>query len=152
MPINGRDFNPGNQINFSLACGKRGAFHDPKATFLKFKLRNNDTTISLVLDGSAHSVFQLLEVYYGSTQLEYIREYAPLLSVIMDSQASSDREIKNGNILEGMDKTSSRTGVTILTTKGLDSMVFCVPIVSGIIGSLAEKMLPVGAMTRDNLS
>ncbi len=93
--------------------------------------------------------FHLLEVYYGSTQLEYIREYAPLLSVLIDSQASSDRELKNGNILEGMDKTSSRTSVTILTI-GTDSMVFCIPLVSGIIGSLAEKMLPVGAMTRDN--
>ena len=70
LPINGRDFNPGNQIHFSLACGKRGAYLDPKATFLKFKLRNNDTLDSLVLDGSAHSVLNLLEVYYGSTQLE----------------------------------------------------------------------------------
>ena len=74
LPINGRDFNPGNQIHFSLACGKRGAFLGPKATFLKFKLRNNYTTESLVIDGSAHNVFHLLEIYYRSSQLEYVRE------------------------------------------------------------------------------
>jgi len=51
-----------------------------------------------------------------------------------------------------MDDTNSSTGVTIrLTGDGVNSRVFCVPLVSGIIGSLAEKMLPVGAMTRDNL-
>jgi hypothetical protein len=68
----------------------------------------------------------------------------------MDSQASSDRELKNGNILEGMDETDLRTGVTILTGEGVDSRVFCIPLVSGIIGPLAENILPVGAMTRDN--
>jgi hypothetical protein len=65
LPINGRDFHPGNQIRVSLVCGKRGAFLYPKTNFLKFKLRNNGTLESLVLDGSAHSVFHLLEVYYG---------------------------------------------------------------------------------------
>jgi hypothetical protein len=69
----------------------------------------------------------------------------------VDSQASSDRELQNGNFLEGMDETDSRTGVTILTRNGVDSMVFCVSLVSGIIGSLAENLLPVGLMTRDNL-
>jgi hypothetical protein len=48
-------------------------------------------------------------------------------------------------------ESTSRTGDTILTTNGVDSRIFCIPLVSGIIGSLAEKMLPVGAMTRDNL-
>ena len=118
LPINGRGFNPGNQIHFSLACGKRGAFLDPKATYLKFKLRNKGAVGGgdLTLDGSAHSIFHLLEVYYGSSQLEYCREYGPLVSMLMETQASSDRESKNGNTLEGMNKTSSRTGNTIIAT------------------------------------
>jgi len=66
----------------------------------------------------------------------------------MDSHASSDREIKNGNILEGMHASNSRTGVNINADT---SKTFCIPLVSGIIGSMAEKMLPVGAITRDNL-
>ncbi len=96
LPINGRTFAPSNQVHFSIACGRKGAFLDPKATFLKFNLKNKTAVngADMTIDGSAHSVIHLLEVYYGSTQLEYIREYAPLVSVLMDSQASTDREIK----------------------------------------------------------
>ena len=154
LPINGREFGPSNQVHFSIACGRKGAFLDPKATYLKFKLTNTTAGAAagnnLIIDGSAHSVINLLEVYYGSTQLEYTREYASLVSVLMDSQASSDREVKNGNILEGI--TASRTGETLVANAtGTASETYCIPLVSGILGSLAEKMLPVGALTRDNM-
>ena len=93
-------------------------------------------------------MIHLFEVYYGSTQLEYIREYAPFVSVLMDSHASTDRLIKMENNLEGMHLSDARTGITIAAE---GSNTFCIPVVSGIIGSLAEKMLPVGSLTRDNL-
>ena len=149
LPINGREFGPSSQIHFSLACGRRGAFLDPKATFLKFKLTNKDTTAgnTLLLDHSAHSAIELLECYYGSTQLEYIRGYSGLVTALIDSQGTTDRAIKNATILEG-GSTTARVGVTI---NGNTSKTFCIPIVSGILGTLAEKMLPVGSMSRDNL-
>ena len=69
-----------------------------KVIYLKFKLTNTTAGAgagnNLIVDGSVHSVINLLEVYYGSTQLEYTREYASLVSVLIDSQASSDREKK----------------------------------------------------------
>ena len=150
LPINGRVFGPSSQVHFSLACGRKGAFLDPKATYLKFRLTNKDAMVggnNLALDYSAHSVIHLLETYYGSTQLEYVREYAPLVAALVDSQANTDREIKNATILEGNSGTT-RTGTTIAAA---GSRVFCIPLLSGLIGSLAEKMLPVGSMTRDNL-
>ena len=149
LPINGRAFGPSSQVHFSLACGRKGAFLDTKSTYLKFKLKNKDATTggtNLSLDHSAHSVINLLECYYGSTQLEYIREYASLVSVLMDTQADSDRELRNGSILEGIE--SSRSGTTI---EPQAEQTFCIPLVSGVLGSLAERMLPVGSMTRDNL-
>ena len=154
LPINGRVFGPSSQIHFSLPCGRKGAFLDPKATYLKFRLKSNEKTVAnggqgrnFSLDYSAHSAIHLLECYYGSTQLEYVREYGSLVAALMDTQATTDRENKNGTILEGNSGTS-RTGTTI-SAEG--DATFCVPLVSGVIGSLAEKMLPVGAMTRDNL-
>ena len=44
--------------------------------------------------------------------------------------------------------SDSRTGITIASEV---PKTFCIPMVSGIIGLLAENMLPVGALTRDNL-
>ena len=67
LPINGRNFRPSNQVHFSIACGRKGAFLDPKATFLKFRLVNKaasgEPNSRLVVDGSAHSVINLLEIY-----------------------------------------------------------------------------------------
>jgi hypothetical protein len=153
LPINGREFSPINQVHFSIACSRKGAFLDPKANYIKFKLTNTTAGAgvanNLIVDGSAHSVINLLEVYYGSHQLEYSREYSALASVLMDSQASSDREFKNGNVPKGI--TTTRTGDDINANATGDALAtYCIPLVSGIIGSLAEKMLPVGALARDN--
>jgi hypothetical protein len=144
LPINGREFSYGNKINFSIACGREWAFLYPKATYLKFKLTYIGDNNSLVVVDSANSAIHLREVYYGRTQLEYIREYAPLFSVLMDSQASSDLETRNGSILEGT--TSTRSGDTFLANA---SNTHCIPLVSGIVGSMAENTLPIGALTRD---
>ena len=58
LSINGRNFGPSNQVHFSIACGRKGAFLDPKATFLKFRLVNKAASgvanSGLVVDGSAH--------------------------------------------------------------------------------------------------
>ena len=145
LPINGRTFAGGDQVHFSLACGRKGAFLDPKATYLKFTINNGDAT-QLDLDHSAHSAVQLLELYYGSTQLEYINQYNALVTALLDTQATNSRSLSTAPIAEG--SSGTRAGVTIA---GNGSLTVCIPLVSGIIGSLAEKMLPVGMMTRDNL-
>jgi hypothetical protein len=102
----------------------------------------------MVIDGSAHSCISLFEIYMGSTQLEYVRDYSSVVQVLMDSQAGTDRFFKNGNILEGMHATALQTGDTI-DAAGIKT--YCVSLVSGIIGSMVEKMLLVGAITRDNM-
>jgi len=69
LPINGREFGLANQVHFSIEGGRKGAFLDPKAPYLKFKLTNTaagaDAANNLIVDGSTHSVINLLEVYYG---------------------------------------------------------------------------------------
>ena len=45
LPINGRVFGPSSQVQFSLPCGRRGAYLDPRTTFLKFKLVNNAASL-----------------------------------------------------------------------------------------------------------
>ncbi len=39
LPINARTFSPSNQVHFSIACGRKGAFLEPKATFVKSNLK-----------------------------------------------------------------------------------------------------------------
>ena len=156
LPINGRVFGPSSQVQFSLPCGRLGAYLDPRTTFLKFKLVNNaaSTGHDLKLDHSAHSAIELLEVFYGSTNLEYIRGYSALATTLIDCQGNTDRYSKAGTILEGMTDTV-REGTTISKPAAANApkigKTFCIPLISGVIGTLAEKMLPTGAMTRDSL-
>ncbi len=102
-------------MHLSIAFGCKGAFLDPKAFYPKLKLTNTTSGAAagnnLIVDGSDHSVINLVEVSYGRTQLSYTRKYASLVSVLMDSQASSDCEVKKGIILEG--NIATRTGETI---------------------------------------
>ena len=84
----------------------------------------------MTINGSAHSVISLFEIYTGSVELKYCREYAQVVSVLMYSHASTDREIKNENILERMHLADYRIGITIAAN---GSKTFCIPLVSGII-------------------
>jgi len=70
------------------------------------------------------------------------------MKVLIDSQASTDRLLNNGNILEGMDDATARLGAEIHL---VESRTYCLPILPGIIGMTTERMLPVGALTRNNL-
>ena len=70
LPNNGREFRSSNQVHLSIACGRKGAFLDPKVMYLKYELTNTTAgagaATNLSVDGSAQSVINLLEVYYGS--------------------------------------------------------------------------------------
>ena len=77
LPNHGREFSPSNQVHFSIACGRKGAFLDPKATYLKFKVTTTSTNVDpavtnkdLIIDGSAHSVINLLEVFMDPNSLK----------------------------------------------------------------------------------
>ncbi len=45
------------------------SFLDPKAAFMQFNLKYKTAagSVAMTIDDSAHSVINLLEVYYGST-------------------------------------------------------------------------------------
>ena len=68
LPINGREFAPGNQIHFNLSTGRLGAYLDPKATYLKFKFTNKDAAaanaierIYGILNGTANYILSTME-------------------------------------------------------------------------------------------
>jgi hypothetical protein len=116
-------------------------------TYLKFTLNDTSDAESLVIARSNHIAIHLLEVYYSSTQLEYTRDYNSLVSVLMDSQAFFYRELKNGTVLKDVTTTRS-SDINLKET----SRTYCIPSVSVVIGSMAEKMFAVGSLTLDNLN
>eukprot|EP00873_Tetraselmis_striata_P016520 jgi/Tetstr1/436784/TSEL_025564.t1 len=147
-PINGREFSPGDTIEFSIPCGNKGEFLNTKQSYLKFKLKNEDGTNDMTLDFSASAVIRLLECVYGSSVLEYVDQYGLLRNILSDAQSTSTNENFGSTVVEGVSAADYRTGADIGSGT---TVTFCIPLLSGVVGTLQHKYLPVGDMSRDRL-
>jgi hypothetical protein len=74
-------------------------------------------------------------------------EYGMLVNLWHDMCGSTASFTTTGNLLEGQG-TSSRMGATLAAGA---SMVFCIPLLSGIVGVLQNKYLPTGDMSAGDL-
>jgi hypothetical protein len=130
FPENGTSgFNPGNTIKFVIPTLNRGQYLNTRQSYLKFKLQNLDSTAAnkLTLDHSAHAVIRSLKVSVsggaGGYVLEHIEKYNALFHALFNQEVNGDA-----------------------------SRVFCIALMSAVIGSMQQKYLPVGAMARTHLT
>ena len=139
---------PGRVVMFNIPCGRRGQFLSPRASYLKFKVNNKNAAAALTPDYSAHSIIQRLELYHGSNPLEQISEYNVLATLLKDIGSGLDHQQTVGSALEGTSAvgTELRTGSAITQNT---SAVYTIQLLSGIIGGLQEKYVPVGEMVGD---
>lgn len=149
-PINGQTFSPGDTIQLAIPCGNRGEFLNTRQSYLKLTIRNKDATAAnkIVLDGSAHAILRLLEVTYGSNVLEYVDQYNALHRVLVDATGDSLQMAYGGSVTEGMDMSTSRKGAEI---QGNEQLTVCLPLMSGVLGTMQHKYIPIGDMVRNHL-
>jgi len=149
-------FNPGDVMMINIPCGRRGQYLNQRMSYLKFRLENTSTlaggettqTATISPDYSASSLFARLELYHGSNLLEQIHEYGLLHTLWMDMTGGSDSQMSTGTVLEGIHESTQRTGASIDRTA---SRIFCIPLLSGIIGAMQNKYLPTGDMSGGDL-
>ena len=108
-------------------------------------LKNTDATGVFRLDGSANCMINRLDVFHGSNLLETIQTYNILSSYIFDMQLSTSNKISLANIY-GNDTDGDRQGVSFSAGA---QRTFCLPIFSGVVGVLNDKMLPLGLLADD---
>ena len=64
---------------FYIPDGRRNTYLDPTQTYIRYTVRNNDTTVSannfIEFDGSGASVINRLDVFHGSNLLETCQAY-----------------------------------------------------------------------------
>ena len=125
------------------------------------------------LDGSAYSFFQRLDIYNSSNLLETINEYSSLCNFLIDTSLTQSDKAGLSTLI-GTNATTTaintqatyaqnnpvnftqvpgdRSGLsipTVSTASGINSAVpvtFCLPMLSGVIGVNASKMLPTGLL------
>jgi hypothetical protein len=141
-------FNPGEVIMLNIPTGRRGSFLNTRMRYPKFQLKNTTTgTAPPALDFDIASIFSRLEVYHGSNLLEQIMEHRMLVNLWHDMCRSTSSFTTTGNLLEGQ-ATVSRTGASLATGA---SHVYCIPLLSAIVGVLQNKYLPTGDMSACDL-
>ena len=147
---NKSEFKPSETMMFTIPCGRMGQFLNQKMSYLQFKLENKTNVAGKTtqFDFSASSIISTIEVYHGSNLLESIREYNVLHTMWEDMIGDEDNLKNTGSVLAGVHETTDRTGAVIAINSKIS---VAIPIVSGVIGVLASKFLPVGDMTAGDL-
>jgi len=122
----------------------------------------------IFVDNTAYSFFQRLDVYNGSNQLETITQYGGLANTLLDiSLTQSDKAslsslfgcnpytvssglgvapVANTGI-STVQTAGDRSGLTLSSAAAIANGVaytFCLPLLSGVIGANASKMIPIG--------
>lgn len=139
-------FNPGEVMMLNIPTGRRGEFLNTRMSYLKIKVTNTSSTTPMTFDYSASSIIERLELYHGSNLLEQIHGYNVLHALFQDAMGSVESQLSTGSVIEGFSPDNDRKGATILPNT---YMIFCIPILSGIIGVGQDKYLPTGSMVGD---
>jgi hypothetical protein len=148
-------------LKFSVRC---------KSTAATDELTQNGVRV----DNTAYSFFQRLDIYHSSNLLEQISEYAQLSNMLLDvqlsasekaglspmigSNSSSYYQIPSGQVIANTAITmpspftvpGDRSGQILSTGTTINDSIaytFCLPVLSGVIGVNASKMLPLGKLS-----
>ncbi len=160
-PTNGSSFQPSNVIRLSIPCGRPNTFYQPHQSYLKFKVTNNHAD-DMTVDNNVNSLIQRITIYHGSNLLEDINDYGVIASMLFDLQVNGAELGKTGSITSGGEdgqtfnatndigssRNVNRRGATVANGS---PRVFAFPLISGVVGTMASKALPVGEMSAGDL-
>ena len=155
----------GDVIRIEIPTGRRGQHLFPKSSFIEGNVSVNTTSYStsanegVYIDQSVFALFNRMRVIHGSTVIEDYLYCNKIWTSILDLQYNeSERRSLSLTHLVASDSSQvpsynsgcfglkvgdvSSTASTASDTTAID---FCFPLPSGILGTLSQKALPLGA-------
>ena len=163
-------YNNKDTIRIEIPTGRNGQYAFPNDCFLEGRLKINAscgaTATDVYLDQSILSIFNRVRVLHGSTVLEDTLHVNKLWSAIMDVQMNeSERRSSTINYLisdttaanNGNQYNAGTMGLKVMSMAvnavAADSTIydFCIVLPSAVLGSLAQKALPLGLMKSSSL-
>lgn len=149
---NGNVFAPLSTVIVNIPSGRRATFLDCQNTYLRYTVRNNDTTVAspnaqiFACDNNGACFINRLDVFAQSSQIESIQQYNMVYTHYLDF-AYTESQKKGLSTTYGIDPTGGRTGALVAGQGG--QTTFCMPILSGTIGMGSDKYLPLGMLASD---
>lgn len=173
-PTNKSTFNPADTCIMYIPGGRRNTYLDPQQSYIRYTIKNNDTTSSIAgtdagqaqfyLDNNGACVINRLDVFHASNLLESIQSYNQLMTIMLDTNINAAQKLglsaaygtsattattdisRKGAQLFGTFWTTAATPATS-TSNGL--LTICMPVISGVFGLGSDKMLPIGKLNDD---
>ena len=145
-------------VNYRGNRGRTGEFLFAGSSYLRFKLTNSGASASNAnntkLDGHASCVISKLEIFQGSVLLESIDQYNVLHAMLNDVQVPYNNKIGVQDLISGGGTSETNSAQTVIEEgQGLaennGSAFFSFPLVSALLGTMAEKAVPLSYMSSD---
>jgi hypothetical protein len=151
LPLSTGYFQQGDVIKFEIPAGiSKNQLIDPTQTYLMFTCVNKDANnVPFFLDHNAACFINKLETFSSSQTLETITNYNNLYATILDIQKSgydraTDLSITQGTDVDPLNATNTSRGGQVVTAAY--NPRYAIPLISGVLGTLNDKMLPIGMM------
>jgi len=144
-------FTPLDTAIFYLPCGRRNTYIDPTQSYLRYTVRNNDTTNAMYFDNTATSVLNRLDVFHASNLLESVQQLNVLYSYLFDMNITGSQKSGLSSMLGTNVTMNSRAGIQLPAANATAPSQYtaCIPILSGVFGLGSDKMVPVGMLNDD---
>ena len=161
FPEAGTEFTGGQIITFHLPAGKAGQYLRGTETSLFFKVENSGATgagNAAEFCGGAYSCIQKISIFHGANLISEVHDYNCLHALLYDTTASREYRTSVGAMLHGTAPTAAQEaaanalkGASISALTGTTPGVYyaAVQIISPLIGTMSERMLPLGLMSSD---
>lgn len=147
-------FSPGDTIIAYIPGGRKNTYLDPQQSYLRFTVRNTDTTASQYfnIDNMASCFINRLDTFHSGNLIDSIQQYNVLMSYLKDFQLNVSESYGLSNIYgtSSSDNASDqRKGIAIYAhATGAQQLTFCIPLL-GQFGLNADKMIPIGQLYDD---
>lgn len=132
------------EAHFSIPGGRYGQYLDGKSTYLKFKVLNNASGADIDWDRSAWSIIDRIEVYSGSNLLSSCNDVGVLANILLDATVDANARACNLNATAGTLTNADGAAIANNTSK-----TFCIPLIDGVLGASATRLIPIGQSVAD---
>jgi len=157
-------------IRLEIPCGRQGQYLYPKDSYCEFRIKINQTNTAIAnsatyIDGNIFSLFSRLRILHGSGVCEDILYTNKLFHAIADLQINEVE--RRGMCLTHLISDTTLTGGQLYNSGALGAKIYasdtalnasdspyyyaCFVLPSALLGSLAQKALPIGLMGASSL-
>jgi len=138
------DYYAGSYFLINIPRASHSHVFDPMNSFLRFQACNLDAGQTCVVNHSAESFIQKVEILHAGNVLETIDNYATLGAIMLDCQVEPSVRNTSLNMTQGCSGTYAAIAGPTLNKSGAGSTAFySLTLHSGICGSLCRSYIPV---------